>query len=751
MERITTENKIAPKYAEVVLDLAIDKILEYSIPEDLVISLEVGSRVEVPIRNRKSKGYIIKIKSEKDYPRKVSPISALLSDGPIIKPDLFQLALWMSRYYFSPLQYVFKKMLPAPVRDGAEAKKQLFVQRSKSIEELSEICILLRNKNSSQANVLDAMLKVKKGILLSELLEQASVSRSPVETLAKKGYLKITNIIIERSPLMDQDYFISKPKKLNEEQEQALDQINSNIENDKFATHLLYGVTGSGKTEVYLQAIQKALDKGKTSIMLVPEISLTAQTIERFKSRFPQDMAILHHRLSKGERLDEWRKIEDGRAKIVVGARSAIFSPLNNLGLIIIDEEHDNSYKQEDDTPCYHAREVAIMRAKQINGVVILGSATPALESYYNAQKGKYVLNRLGYRADSAQVPNIKIIDMRQEIAKTKNPFFSERLLNGIEERYKKGEQTILFLNRRGYHTTQICLSCSHVVECPNCDTSLTFHYNENKLSCHLCGYSILPPQNCPSCKSTQSMKFKGFGTEKVERTLHAIFPEIESVRLDGDTTKHKGSHQKLLQTFKNGRADVLIGTQMIAKGLHFPEVTLVGILNSDSALNIPDFRASENTFQLITQVSGRSGRGALSGEVLIQTFMPDNETIQQAALGNCDKFFEDELAIRKIFEYPPFNQIVKISFSGIKKDRVFTNAQSFRQQLISRLPKGYHVHPCIPSGHARINNKFRFQFLIKGANIYTINNAINKTKEKSILNNSVRMFINISPLSTYF
>ncbi len=705
-------------FAAVILDVSIDKPLDYGLTAAQAASAKRGMRVEVPVRGHLRTGYIYAVKDTPDYPR-VMGIKRLLSEDEIVTPDLFELALWMAKYYCVSLRETLQMMLPAIVRKDTQHKQQLFVMRAQTREQLKEHCEKIRNKFSAQAAVIDVMLQVKKGILLSELLEQTEGSRSPVDTLAKQGFLALDIVRVDRSPLVSEDYFPTKHKTLNGEQAAALEKITSSIEGQRFQTHLLYGVTGSGKTEVYLQAIDKALKLGKGAIMLVPEISLTAQTIERFRSRFEGKIAILHHRLSQGERFDEWHKIRRGEAKIVIGARSAVFSPVHKLGLIIVDEEHENSYKQNESAPCYHARDIAVMRSMMTKSTVVLGSATPSLESYYNATSGKYTLSTLHNRADAASMPKFTIVDMKAEFAKTKGyTSFSDLLLDGIKQRQAKGEQTILFLNRRGYHTTLICQGCSQAVRCNHCDVALTFHLGDNLLACHLCGYTLSPPpRQCPSCHAG-TMKYRGVGTEQVQKALHAVLPDIRTTRIDADTTRHKGSHQKLLRDFGTGKADVLIGTQMIAKGLHFPEVTLVGVLNSDTSLNIPDFRASENVFQLITQVAGRAGRGHVSGEVIVQTCLPNNDTIALAARQDYDKFYAEEIAVRQLFSYPPFSSLAKLTFSGAHAGEVRQAAEALRCGLLKLLPPDFELNAIIPAGHARIKDKFRFQLLIRGPNI---------------------------------
>ena len=681
------------------------------------------------------------------------PIGNVLSDASLITPDLFELALWLSRYYCAPLRDIFRIFLPPGVRKGMSPKEQLFVMRGKTREELRDVCASFRSKKPAQAAILEAMLPVKKGVLLSELLEQTNGSRSTVNALAEQGLLILDIVRIDRSPLLNEEYFPTRPKELNPDQAEALQKIEMSLSRQDFETHLLFGVTGSGKTEVYLQAIDKVLKEGKSTIMLVPEISLTAQTIERFRSRFKEKIAILHHRLSQGERNDEWHNIRAGKAKIVVGARSAIFSPVSNLGLIIVDEEHEQSYKQNDASPCYQGRDVAVMRGKIASCTVVLGSATPSLESYYNARQGKYILSILHQRASAATLPKVTVVDMRKEFEKAKGyTHFSDALLSGIEKRHKQGEQTILFLNRRGYHTTLLCQDCQQTLKCSHCDVPMTFHLGDNCLSCHLCGYQISPPPvECPGCRGKRPLKFRGVGTEQIERALHAIFPGIRTLRVDADTTRHKGSHQKLLREFGTGKADVLIGTQMIAKGLHFPEVTLVGVLNSDAGLNIPDFRASETTFQLITQVAGRSGRGAVPGEVIIQTALPDNATIQYASRQDYEGFYAEEIAVRELFGYPPFSHMAKILLSGHHPKDTMEAAERIRDALVQILPQQFEFNPVVPCGHAKVKDLFRYQFLIRGPSMVPLNAAIKTVQEKLSLPRQIRLFIDVNPSSTFF
>lgn len=739
-------------YVSVILDVSVDKTLDYGVSEADLPSIQKGLRVEVPVKGHMRPGYIVEVKDKPSF-TPVKGIGKILSDTILVSPDLFDLALWISRYYCAPLRNAFKIMLPSGVRRIMQHKEQLFVMRGKTKDEIKQYCIEFRNAKPAQASVLDVMLKVKKGILLTELLEKSGSSRSAVDALAEKGLLILDIIRIDRSPLINEEYFMTKSKVLNGDQAAALNKIHLSIEENRFETHLIHGVTGSGKTEIYLQSIEKALSMGKGSIMLVPEISLTTQAIERFRSRFKERLAILHHRLSQGERNDEWHHIQSGEAKIVIGARSAIFSPVVNLGLIIVDEEHEASYKQSDSSPCYQGRDVAVMRGKLSKCTVLLGSATPSLESYQNAQAGKYTLSVLHKRADVASLPNVTIVDMKKEFDKAKGyTTFSDTLLTEIQKRQKNGEQTILFLNRRGYHTMLACPSCQQPVKCRHCDVSMTFHRGENSLSCHLCGFHLTPPpRECPSCKGAAPLKFRGIGTEQVEKALHAILPDIRTIRMDADTTRHKGSHQKLLREFGTGKADVLIGTQMIAKGLHFPEVTLVGVLNSDASLNIPDFRASETIFQLITQVAGRAGRGVNRGEVIIQTAMPDNPTIQFAAKQDYLGFFKEEIAVREMFKYPPFAHLAKIVFSGKSSQETLHTANEVRSRLSNFLPRTFELNPVIPCGYAKVKDMYRFQFLLRAPQMTALNGALQAVEEKYSLPRNVKMSIDVDPSSTYF
>ncbi len=738
-------------FVSVILELAIDKPLDYGVPPELTSQVKKGKQVMVPIRNQLRKGYILEVK-EKSALQKVLPIHAVTTEEEILTEEIFELALWMSRYYNASLSHVFKTILPAPVRHQTRSREQLFIKRTISKEKLREVCLTLREKHPAQARIVDALLMAPEGLFLSELLEKSGGSKSSIESLEKKGVLKLEKIRFDRSPLEGVEYIKIEPKPLNGAQAEAFQKIVAALEAKQFETHLLFGVTGSGKTEIYLQAIASALQWGLSAILLVPEISLTGQTIERFRARFDTEIAILHHRLSQGERRDEWYRILRGEAKIVIGARSALFSPCRNLGLIIIDEEHDTAYKQSEEPPCYHARDVAVMRGKMNHAVVILGSATPSLESYYNVQRGKYTLSQLPIRASKQTLPTVHIVDMKKEYEKAGGyTSFSEILIEKIKNRIAVGEQVILFLNRRGYHTSLQCTRCGYIFGCAHCATTLTFHRSAETLACHLCDYQSTPPPSvCPQCGKGEALKYKGVGTEQIERSVHALFPEARTLRIDSDTTRHKGSHERLFRAFSTQKADILIGTQMIAKGLHFPAVTLVAAIHSDGGLHIPDFRASERVFQQMTQVAGRSGRGELPGEVIIQTLLPEHSTITQAASQNFEQFYQMEIETRKIFHFPPFAHLVKLTFSAPDVASILHKATPFCAKIGSLLGNHYVIHPLVPSGYAKIKNLYRYQALIRGPNPYAINQAIDASSLIYPLH-GIKLLIDVDPPFYFF
>ncbi len=739
----------SPAVATVILDQAVGKSLDYAIPEDLQTQVEPGMRVAVPLKQGMAHGTIVEIKTHSSFASLVE-LSALLHEQPRLTTDLLKLSVWMAGYYCTPLDKVIKMILPPAVRKDIRMREQLWIKSNRPTAELIEYCKLARETHPSHATLLDTLLRFPKGMFLTELKERSNVSDHAIQALLKQGLLRTHLVHGDRSLLSECKVFPSKSKKLSEEQSHVLESITKDLHANAFRVHYLHGVTGSGKTEIYLQAIAHAFAMQKQVLFLIPEIALAEQTFSIVRARFQEPIALLHHRLSHGERNNYWEKMCQNNISLVVGARSAIFAPLPRLGLIIVDEEHEGAYKNEE-APSYHARDIAIMRGKMLGATVILGSATPSLESYHNALMGKYTLSTLKTRVASAKLPVMHIVDMRKEKERKNFSLFSEPLVGALKRCYARGEQALLFLNRRGYHTLLLCASCGSSLHCPNCDIALTFYRSANHLACHLCDHRLAPPPTeCPTCKLGKTLKFKGVGTEFVERALHALLPEMRTLRMDADTTAHKGSHELLFKQFKSGKADVLIGTQMIAKGLHFPSVTLVGILNADSVLHIPDFRSTETLFQLLLQVSGRAGRGDLPGEVFVQTHMPDHLVIRQAVDKDYLKFFYSERENRKAFGFPPYSKLIKLSLSGLDEKETKHRGEILRTALIAALPSSITIYPLVPSGHARIKGQYRFQFLIKGEKLIAHAPMIAKIAQQNF-QKDVKLLIDVDPLDTFF
>jgi primosomal protein N' (replication factor Y) len=687
-------------YAAVALDQKL--ILDYAIPEGW--SVEIGMRVEVPLKTSLKKGTVVAVKKESEFPN-VKPLARLITENSKLSEPLWKLAQWMSIYYCTPLQKTLKCFIPPHYRKPVNPKKEFLYMLNLTKEEARTKIVEARN--SPAAAILEKLLEGE---------TKFNVESALLTLLKKKWILRKEKSEFDIS---EEEFFPTKPKKLGVEQAECLTKIYQTLASKKFGVHLIQGITGSGKTEIYLQAIDAALKAGQSAILLVPEIALTSQTIERFRSRFQEKIAIWHHRRSLGERSSAWEHLQSGKTQIVIGARSAVFCPAQNLGLIIVDEEHDSSYKQSEEPPCYNARDLAVMRASLEGATVLLGSATPSIESRHNADLGKYTLSKLTTRAAAAHLPKVQIIDMKRalEINGGFTPFSSE-LIEAMKERLEAGEQTLLFLNRRGYHRLQVCSSCRNPVKCPHCDLSLTFHKSENLLRCHLCDYQQPIPRSCPSCGGPESLQFKGFGTEHVERSLHALLPGVRTLRMDRDTTKKKTSHEDLYHQFRSHKADILIGTQMIAKGFHFPSVTLVGVLNADASLSIPDFRSAETVFQLITQVAGRAGRSELPGEVFLQTFLPDHPVFQLAKTQDYEAFYARELAERRQFSFPPFCHLIKITCTGPDPKKTEEAALSLHAAVQKALPQNAHQLPVLPAGHAKVKDQFRFQFILKCARV---------------------------------
>src|SRR5882762_4819937 len=734
-------------YVRVIIDRAIHRELDYAVPESLTGRIGVGSRVRVPFRDKSALATVVALPEQTDA-KGIRHIEAIIGEAPVLSEQLLELARWIGTYYCCPIETAMRSMLPQVIRRAEVGwKKQLFVQPGRNTDhaELDK----LRKRAPRQAELLEAISKLEKPMRAAELLRQTSLDNQTLRALVKRGLAELREEAVVRDPHADEQFIATSNLVLNPEQERALNEITQALDSPETARPiLLYGVTGSGKTEIYLQAIRATLDRGRSAIVLVPQISLTPQTVERFKGRFadlPDAVAGLHSHLSEGERHDEWHKIHSGRARIVIGARSAVFAPLKGLGLIIVDEEHETTYKQEE-APRYHARDVAVVRAKIEKCAVVLGSATPSLESYHNATTGKYELLILTQRVDDQQMPLIRIVDLRQERRKEKiAPILSEKLSQAIANRLEKREQTILFLNRRGFSTSLLCSNCGEARDCPNCSVALTFHRHMARLSCHLCGHTAAVPKKCPEC-GKDALIYAGFGTEKVESTVSHLFPKANVRRMDADSMTRKEAYRETLRNFRTGKIDILVGTQMIAKGLHFPNVTLVGIINADLALHLPDFRAGERTFQLLTQVAGRAGRGETSGEVFVQTYTPFSPSIQFARHHDFAGYFDQELEFRERCDFPPFKHAILITVRSAHEGRAKLSAETLVRRLKESLGSEFILGDASPAPLEKLQGQFRFHILLRGGAIMRLSRLVRETLDKLPLPEDVVATVDVDP-----
>jgi len=708
--------------AEVVINRNVKKLnktFDYAIPEELTQKVQVGSRVRVPFGKQKEfeEGFVVGIKNSTTY--EVKEIGSVEGNRYLTEADL-ELAKWMEKRYFCNWSDCMKLLMPPGVttRDVAsrvKEKSQSFVSLAKEPEEIQEEIEAGKIKSDKQIRLLRFLIENGEN-LVADVEAFTEVSRSIMKTLEKNGYVIIQEKQVERNPFLHKVVASTENLTLNEEQQHAFDTIADTMEDGLFCEFLLKGVTGSGKTEVYLQLIQKCLQEGKSSILLVPEISLTPQTVDRFIARFGEEkIAVLHSKLSIGERYDSWCKIKEGRAQIIIGARSAVFAPAQNLGMIIIDEEHDDSYKSEM-TPRYHAKEVARQIARRENISLIYGSATPSLETMYRAKKGEVCLLELTKRAGDASMPSVEIVDLRQELASGNKSMLSRKLYEKMKETLAKGKQTILFLNRRGFSTFVMCRDCGYTMQCKNCNISLTYHRKEEKMKCHYCGYETAVVTECPECHS-KNIRYFGTGTQKLEEEIYKLFPQASTIRMDVDTVTKKNSHEEILAKFRKDHVDILIGTQMVVKGHHFPDVTLVGVIAADANLNIGDFRATEKTFQILTQVAGRAGREKEKGSVVIQTYNPDNFSIQYAKQQDYDLFYQTEIELRKALKNPPFCDIMVIGIQAEKQEDIQKVSQTLYQIMKKQIQTEnlpVILYSPVPAPIDRIKNKIRWRMILK-------------------------------------
>lgn len=764
-------------YAEVIVDVAaypIDRPFDYVVPEKFQDLIESGSRVKVPFGNRQVLGFVTALKSDTDVPaEKQKPIGELLDIEPILTQEMLEMTKWLKRHTLCYEIDALQVMLPSALRAKYEkivrivdhhaelpqSVQALFQQKDQvelKVDEPKELLALIKKLVKEDILALETSVKQKTAvkkvrmihiesdmerlnliydsisnqakkqkdvvkwmmdhagerIVSADLLKRLSTTNAVLQAVLEKGAASMQMEEIYRDPYADRTIDVTTKLALTNEQHLALSEIIHSYDEQDARTFLLHGITGSGKTEVYLQAIERSLMDDKEAIVLVPEISLTPQMTNRFKERFGSLVAVLHSGLSTGEKYDEWRKIKRGEVKVVVGARSAIFAPFQNVGIIILDEEHEGTYKQ-DDSPRYHARDVAIWRSEYHNCPVILGSATPSLESFARAKKGNYALLTLANRPKEQALPEVSVVDMREQLKNGNRSMFSLELAEAINVRLDKQEQMVLFLNRRGHSSFVLCRDCGTVVECPNCDISMTYHRHQEKIKCHYCGEESQVPTTCPEC-SSEHIRFFGTGTQKVEEEIARLFPTARVLRMDVDTTRKKGSHEHILNLFGEGKADILLGTQMIAKGLDFPNITLVGVLSADTTLHLADFRAAEKTFQLLTQVSGRAGRHDKAGEVIVQTYTPEHYAIQFAQQHDFVPFYNQEMMNRKQFLYPPFTYVVLIQITHEDVLMTAEYAHKTANWLRDNLSPQSEIIGPTASSISRLQNRYRYQCLIK-------------------------------------
>ena len=690
-------------YVDVLCEIgakAVDNVFVYRVPKELEDNIKIGIRVSIPFGKMSLEGFVINIKSSTNYDEsKIKDITSIIDNVPVLNEEMLELGKYMSDNLLcskvSAYQVMLPKALKAKAGTNIKIKYNRYLKRTKSIEEIDNYI-----KNCKYEGQINLLCKLKEGDIL------VSKMSSTINTIIKHGLGEIVNVEEKRYNYTG----LANYKKivLSKEQESVKDKIVSSF--GKSETFLLYGVTGSGKTEVYMSVIEEALKEGKEAIMLVPEISLTPQIVGKFISRFGEIISVLHSRLSDNERYDEYRKITEGKSKIVIGTRSAIFAPFNNLGVIIIDEEHTSSYKQESH-PRYNAKNIALWRSNYHKCPVVMGSATPSLESFARAGNKIYTLLTLTKRAGTSTLPSVQIVDMKEEVKKN-NFILSSILKEKIKEKLNNKEQIILLLNRRGYSNIITCRDCGYVEKCPKCDISYTYHKTSNNIKCHYCGTSKIAPSKCSNCGST-NIKDYGMGTEKLEEELHKLY-DARIIRMDIDTTSKKGEHERIIDSFGKGEYDILIGTQMIAKGLDFPRVTLVGVVSADSSLSSPDFRASENTFELLCQVSGRAGRSSSKGEVIIQTYNPDHYSIVLSKTHDYLSFYKKEMQMRKLLKYSPYYYMILLQISTKDYDLGFKEANKISSYLRNNLNNDTIILGPSMASMFKVNNTYHYQIIIK-------------------------------------
>jgi primosomal protein N' (replication factor Y) len=730
-------------YVRVVPENSYDRAYDYAVPDALRGRIGLGTRVRMPLRRSETTGIVIELMAKCEF-EKVRALADVVGEKPIVPPALFPLARWVGDYYCAPLALALRCVLPEPVRREAGALMRLWVEPRPGLDDLEVAAAIGRAKKQLQAWQL---LRERGGGWLSELC--GVHGRAVWQGLQDRGFVTIGQAGRERDPFHAKPLITHDPHDLNPEQSAALAAVREESAAAQPRPILLHGVTGSGKTEVYLRAIAEVLDAGKNALLIVPEIALTPQVIDRFRARFLGRrirVAVIHSRLSRGERYDQWQQARDGRARIVIGARSAVFAPVENLGLVVVDEEHEGSYKQEE-APYYHARDVAVMRGHLEKIPVLLGSASPSLESFHNAARGKYRLARLAARVADRPMPVVHVVDLRGKRDEGGPRLISPPLREAVIARLEKGEQVLLYLNRRGHSTSLQCPDCGHVEMCPHCSVALTYHRSDQKLRCHLCDTTFPVPTRCPAC-TAPGYQYGGQGTQKIEETVAKEFPKARMLRMDSDSMRGKDAHHRALSAFAAGEIDILVGTQMIAKGLDFPGVTCVGVINVDGALQIPDFRAGERVFQQLMQVAGRAGRGGTGGEVFIQTRNPFHPAIQYVRQHDYDGFVEQEMEFRKALNYPPYLRAILVRWRGKSEEKTRFVAEEVGRQIKKGLGATAEVGEVAAAAIPRIDGHFRFNLLIRTARVIDAGRVLRALLIDPAWPEEVHMTVDVDPLS---
>jgi primosomal protein N' (replication factor Y) len=799
-----------PIYCDVSLPVPLDQVFTYFLPETLRHRVRTGSRVLAPFGTRKLAGVVLRTHLERPQspPRE---LLRLLDEEPALDDELLKLGRWISSYYCAPLGEVLRAMTPLAgdirrgkifslTKSGRDAARQLHLSETEDaatevlrlLDVRASSATYLKQKVQNAAVVLrslekkgfvevedvaaerdplrasaprlraefvrrpgtEKLPKTERELLsylelhpgshnVAELEQSVAKASTAARSLARRDLVKLTLEAVATS-----QFPFRAPHALNPHQQIAFDRIGAALEAKQFQTFLLQGVTGSGKTEVYLKAIDAALALGRSALMLVPEIGLTPAVAGQFYHRFGERVAILHSAFHDSERAQEWRRIRSGHARVVVATRSGVFAPVRDLGLIIVDEEHDQSYKQQE-TPRYHGRDVAVVRARDSNAVVVLGSATPSLETRYNAERGKYELLELPERVESRPMPVVQVIDTRQEFLETrKQATFSRALIDAVTERLDNGEQSMLLLNRRGFSSFMTCRACGERLECPNCSVTMTFHRRDRRMLCHYCNFSSRVPDRCPKCDSDH-IQFLGLGSERVEDELHGAFPRARIARIDRDTVGGKRDYENILAKFRGGEYDILVGTQMIAKGHDIPNVTLVGIVSADTGLGLPDFRAAERTFQLLTQAAGRAGRGTTPGIVLMQTINPDHYAIRFAAEQNYEKFYTKEIEFRRLMHYPPFGALANVIVRGMREEEALARSAALGR-LLNPAPENVKILGPAAASLARLKNEYRYQMLIKTSSRKRLNEILGQVRGFAVAEkwNPTSLVIDVDPMT---